>query len=75
MRAYQGGTYYIKTYDDTTPFTTTSVTISSSSAHDIGGSYVILGATTQTMTFTSLTIFTSQSVSGNGGLFYVNNAV
>lgn len=58
QRAYHGGTMWVTTYLTTTPFTATNVVITDTMAYQLAGGIYLDGSTTQTWTFTSVTVNT-----------------
>lgn len=59
QRAYNGGVWYVLSYLITTPFTATNVAITDTKAYQLGGTGYLTGATTNTWTFTTVTVQTS----------------
>ena len=75
LRAYQGGLLYVESYATTVPFVATSLTINRIKSYSDGGGIVLKGSTAQTFTFTTVTINTCISETGEGGFMYVDNAL
>lgn len=61
IRAYYGGIWNVASYLITTPFTANDITITNSISYNQGGVAYILGSTTNTWTFTTVTVNTCES--------------